>query len=489
MNSPKPGENQQWRAALKERRRTTDFTFFYYIRHKLYSMRILSVFLLLTCSVYSQQSDSAFIRTIYNHALSDGHAYENLRSLCKDVGARLSGSAEAEMAVEWSQKLFESYRFDKVYLQPIMVPYWTRGTTEAGWIRTADKKLHKVNLLALGGSIATDGTLKADVVEFHHLDDLKKASRKQVENKIVFLNQPMNEQDIVTFKAYGGCYAIRGNGAVEASKLGAKAVIIRSIGLPVDEHPHTGVMNYVDSVKKIPAAAISTEDAEKLSEFLKNQRVQFVMKMDCRDHGMVPSYNVIAEMKGTVYPDKYITFGGHLDSWDTGEGAHDDGAGLMHTLEALRILKKMNYKPRHTLRLVFFMNEENGNQGGENYAKWVKDNGEEHIAAIESDRGGFAPRGFHCDGPDDKINFLKSLEPELRNYELHIFEKGYGGVDISPLKKYFSGIPLFGFVPDSQRYFDFHHAPSDVFENVNKRELELGCAAIASLLYFIDQRF
>lgn len=453
-------------------------------------MRILLlVILTLNFSVVAQQTDSAFIRTIYNHALTDGHAYENLRSLCKDIGARLSGSAEAEMAVEWSKKLFESYKFDKVYLHPVMVPYWKRGTTEAGWIRTADKKLHKVNLLALGGSIATDGTLEADVVEFKHLNDLKKADRKQVENKVVFINQPMNEQDIVTFKAYGGCYAIRGYGAVEASKLGAKAVIIRSIGMPIDGHPHTGVMTYVDSVKKIPAAAISTSDADKLSNLLKSQKAQFVMKLNCEDHGMVQSYNVIAEITGTVYPNKFITAGGHLDSWDTGEGAHDDGAGLMHTLEAFRILKKMNYKPKHTLRLVFFMNEENGNQGGENYAKWVKERGEEHIAAIESDRGGFAPRGFHCDGPDDKVAFLQSLEPKLRDYELHIFEKGYGGVDISPLKKHFPGIPLFGFVPDSQRYFDFHHAPSDVFESVNKRELELGCAAVASLIYFVDRQF
>lgn len=451
-------------------------------------MRTL-LFVLVLSAGYSQQTDSAFIRTIYNHALTDGHAYNNLRSLCKDIGARLSGSAEAEMAVEWSKKLLESYQFDKVYLQPVMVPYWKRGTTEAGWIRTADKKLHKVNLLALGGSIATEGTIEADVVEFRHLNDLKKASRKQVENKIVFINQPMNEQDISTFKAYGGCYAIRGYGAVEASRLGAKAVIIRSIGMPVDGHPHTGVMTYVDSVKKIPAAALSTSDAEKLSAFLASQKAQFVMKLNCEDRGMVQSYNVIAELTGSVSPNKFITVGGHLDSWDTGEGAHDDGAGLMHSLEAMRILKKMNYKPRHTLRLVFFMNEENGNQGGENYAKWCKENGEEHIAAIESDRGGFAPRGFHCDGPDDKISFLKGLEPALRNYELHIFEKGYGGVDISPLKKYYEGIPLFGFVPDSQRYFDFHHAPSDVFENVNKRELELGCAAVASLLYFIDQNF
>jgi hypothetical protein len=191
-------------------------------------------------------------------------------------------------------------------------------------------------------------------------------------------------------------------------------------------------------------------------------------------------------MTGTEKPDEIITFGGHLDSWDTGEGAHDDGAGIVHCLEALRILKVVNYKPKHTLRLVFFMNEENGNRGGQDYAKIVSDKGEKQIAAIESDRGGFSPRGFHCDGPDESVDLLKSFEPKLTQYDLHEFNYGFGGVDISPLHLYYPDIPLFGLVPDSQRYFDFHHAPSDVFENVNKRELELGAAAVASLLYLLD---
>lgn len=453
-------------------------------------MKVLLVSLLLSFSVTAQvTSDEQFIRTIYNEALSNGHSYENLRSLCKDVGARLSGSAQAQMAVEWSERLMKSYKFDKVYLQPVMVPYWRRGATESGWILQKDEQMKKVHLLALGGSVATEGLLKGEVIEFKHIDDLKKASRKQVEGKIVFLNQPMNEQDIVTFKAYGGCVSIRSKGAVEAGYLGAKAVIIRSVGLPLDDHPHTGMMTYADSVMKIPAAAIATNDAEILSELLKKQKVSFALQMDCQDLGMVQSYNVIGEMTGRTFPNKIITVGGHLDSWDTGEGAHDDGAGVIHSLEALRILQTLNYRPKNTLRVVFFMNEENGNRGGIEYASWCKEKGEEHIAAVESDRGGFVPRGFHIDGTEEGLTFLQSLEPTLRPYELHIFEKGYGGVDIGPLKKHFPSISLFGFVPDSQRYFDFHHAPSDVFENVNKRELELGCAAIASLLYFIDLKF
>lgn len=434
-------------------------------------------------------SDSIFIKSIYNEALSRGHSHENLRYLCKTIGARLSGSAQAQMAVEWSEQLMKSYAFDTVYLQPIEVPYWVRGTKEAGWIKTDGNPLHKLNLLALGGSIGTNGIIQASIIEFKHFDDLKKANTEQVKGKIVFLNQPMNEQDIQTFNAYGSCVAIRGRGAIEAAKLGAIAVIIRSIGLPLDNHPHTGTMAYSPEVNKIPAAAISTNDAELLSSILKKHNAELILEMDCEDRGTRPSFNVIGEMRGQTKPEEIISVGGHLDSWDTGEGAHDDGAGVMHSLEAVRILQALGYRPKHTLRVVFFMNEENGNKGGEGYAKWVYELGEKHIAAVESDRGGFAPRGFTVDGPSSSLSFLQSLQLLFKPYDVHYFEKGYGGVDINPLKKYYSGISLFGFVPDSQRYFDFHHAPSDVFENVNKRELELGCATIATLLYFIDQHF
>ena len=433
------------------------------------------------------QPDSVFIRKVYDEALLRGHAYEDLRQLCKDVGPRLSGSSEAQMAVEWSERKMKSYGFDKVYLQEIKVPHWERGTKESAWIRLENGELIKLHLLALGGSIGTNGLLTGEVVEFKTLDQLKSAKKNQVEGKIVFLNQPMDAAQIQTFKAYGLCYGIRGNGAVESGKLGAKAVIIRSLGLPVDDHPHTGSMHYEENIAKIPAGALSTKDADLLSKKLKEGKTELVLEMDCRNFPDAVSYNVIGEMKGTEFSNEIITFGGHLDSWDAGEGAHDDGAGVIHCLEALRILKELKYKPKHTLRVVFFMNEENGNMGGKSYATLVKEKGEKHIAALESDRGGFAPRGFGCDGTDNQVTFLQSLAPNFKNYDLHVFEKGYGGVDIGPLKESFPGIPLFGFVPDSQRYFDFHHAPSDVFENVNKRELELGAAAIASFVYLLDK--
>jgi hypothetical protein len=456
--------------------------------HSMKYKRILFVFSLLFGQLLAQ--DSLQIRRIYDEALLRGHAYENLRQLCKDIGPRLSGSAQAQMAVDWSYEKMLSYQFDQVNKQAITVPHWERGTTETAWYKSVGKyeATHKLHLLALGGSIGTNGLLEAEVIEFKTLTDLKNAKPKDVEGKIVFLNQPMDAAQIQTFKAYGACYAIRGNGAVEAAKLGAKAVVIRSLGLPIDEHPHTGSMHYEKDVPKIPAAALSTKDADALSIALKESKVRFYLEMDCREFPDANSYNVMAEIKGSLYPDQIITIGGHLDSWDTGEGAHDDGAGVIHCLEALRILQELGIKPKHTIRVVFFMNEENGNQGGQQYAKWCSANGEQQIAAMESDRGGFAPRGFGLDGPDQYLSILQSFEPQLRTYDLHIFEKGYGGVDIGPLKEQYPGIPLFGFVPDSQRYFDYHHAPSDVFESVNKRELELGAAAIASFVYLLDKK-
>ncbi len=434
---------------------------------------------------FSQKGDSVFIEKIYHEALTEGHSYENLRILCKDVGNRLSGTAGAQMAVEWAKSTLDKYDFDTVYLQKIMVPHWDRGTTERAWIQVGDRKI-ALSILALGGSVSTEGLMKGEIIEFNSLGDLKKSSTSVVQGKIVFINQRMNDSEINTFHAYGSCSSMRVDGAVEAAKLGAKAVIIRSLGLAIDDHPHTGVMKYENAIKKIPAAAISTQDSDQLSELIRQNKVNLFLELNCRTLEDKPSYNVIAELKGTKKSTEIITFGGHLDSWDTGEGAHDDGAGVVHCMEALRILKKLNYRPERTLRVVLFMNEENGNRGGKGYADWVVSKGEKHIAALESDRGGFAPRGFSCDGTSEQVKFLKTLEPLMKKYELHVFEKGYGGVDIGPLKSKFSTIPLFGFVPDSQRYFDFHHTPNDIFENVNKRELELGAAAVCSFIYLLD---
>jgi hypothetical protein len=391
------------------------------------------------------------------------------------------------MAIIWSENKMKSYNFDKVYLQEIMVPHWERGTQEGAWSKDEKGNIRKMNILSLGGSIATEGKLSAEIIEFSSLEELKEANPSKIKGKIVFLNQLMDQAFIQTFKAYGACYPIRGDGAVEASKKGAIAIVIRSLAIPEDDFPHTGAMRYEKDIARIPAAAMSTNDCEWLSKELKSKKINFSLEMNCQNFPDVKSYNIICELLGSEKPKEVITFGGHIDSWDTGEGAHDDGAGVVHNLEAIRILKTLNYKPKHTLRCVFFMNEENGNKGGLTYATWSKERGENQIAAIESDRGGFSPRGFDMDGTDTQLALLRSFSSILKPYDLLHFEKGFGGVDINPLKNSFEGIPLFGLTTDSQRYFDFHHADSDVFENVNKRELELGAAAVASLIYLLDK--
>lgn len=447
----------------------------------------LTLFVVAFYSTAQSNTDSDQIRSFFNEALLHGKSYEDLRYLCKQIGHRLSGSAQAQMAVEWGEKKMQEYGLENVQLQKIMVPHWENGTQEIAWFKKADGSITKLDIIALGGSISTNGIMQAEVIQFNHLDELKKATKSQVNGKIVFLNQPMNPEEIVTFKAYNICYPIRGNGAVEASKLGALAVVIRSLALPNDDHPHTGSMHYEEGITKIPACALSTNSANMLSQAIASGKTTFIFEMDCKTYPDAVSYNVIGELKGSTKANKIITIGGHLDSWHTGEGAHDDGAGIIHCLEALRIFKTLNIQPIHTIRVVFFMNEENGNKGGEGYAEWVKARNEKIVAAIESDRGGYTPQGFECDGTEEQILWMKSLRKILEPFGLHYFEKGYGGVDINPLKKVYPTIPLFGFVPDSQRYFDIHHSPNDVFENVNKRELELGCASIASFLYLLDK--
>lgn len=436
---------------------------------------------------FSQEKDSIQIKKIFNEALENGECYQNLEVLCKNIGHRLTASPGAEKAVEWGKKLLEKYKFDNVYLQPVKVPNWKRGANDAGWFSTPEfETQRKLSLLALGGSIGTNGTILAEIVEVKTFEELEKLGKEKIEGKIVFFNRAMDPKNISTFKSYGGCYEQRGYGAIEAAKYGAKAVLVRSLSLKMDNMPHTGSMNYKEGITKIPAAAISTRDCVKLKQQLLNgKKVTVSLNLQCKNLPEITSYNVIGEIKGSENPENIILVGGHLDSWDIGEGAHDDGAGVVHSIEALRLLKATGYKPKNTIRVVLFMNEENGNRGGKEYAKVAKEKSINHIAAIESDRGGFSPRGFSLDGNPEQVKKLKTFRELLKPYNLHILEKGYGGVDIGPLKN--GKVALIGLVPDSQRYFDHHHAQTDLFKNVNQRELELGAASCAALLYLIDQ--
>ena len=436
-----------------------------------------------------QSSDSLILRSIYDEALEHGECYENLRSLCKDVGARLTGSAEAEMAVQWGKDLLTSYGFE-TRLQETPIPHWERGTLESGWYKDASGKTYKIKILALGSSIGTDGLMRAKAVLAHDIEHLKTLGEAgKLKDKIVVIDQPFDQKLINTFVAYGACWPIRGNGTSEAARYGAKAVLIRSLATPIDDHPHTGSMRYDEDVKQIPGAAISTQAAEELKAALKQGEVEISLEMDCRTYPEGISHNVIAEIKGSEFQDEIITIGGHLDSWDVGEGAHDDGAGIVHCIEAMRILNTRGIKLKRTLRVVLFMNEENGVYGAKTYADEAIKNGEKHVFALESDAGGHTPRGFSLDGPAERLELMQSFSALLYPYGLNELEKGYGGVDINRLKEPYEGITLIGFRPDSQRYFNYHHSEADVFETVNKRELELGSASIASIIYLMDRHW
>ncbi len=451
-----------------------------------------TMFMVCSFSLFGQttnKEDSTMLRQIYDMALLEGKSYDWLDYLSNEIGGRLSGSIEAERAVEYTKKELEKLGLDKVWLQPVMVPKWTRGIPEYAFIETAPGITSIVNVCALGGSVATpDGGLKAEVIEVQGVEDLAKYGREKIEGKIVFYNRPMQANLIETHAAYGGCVDQRYDGAREAAKYGAVGVVVRSMNLRQDDLPHTGAMSYGDTPesKRIPACAISTNAANYLSMALKlKSDLNFFFKQNCKMYQDVLSYNVIGEITGTEFPNQYMVVGGHLDSWDLGDGSHDDGAGCVQSMEVVRLFKKMNYKPRHSLRVVLFMNEENGLRGGNKYAEEAQLKKEDHVFGLESDSGGFSPRGFSFDTDEANLAQVKSWEPLFKPYLIHYFENGYSGADIGPLKN--DKIVLSGLHPDSQRYFDYHHASNDTFDAINKRELELGGAAMTSLVYLFDK--
>ncbi|HAW52141.1 MAG TPA: peptidase M28 family protein [Flavobacteriales bacterium] len=433
--------------------------------------------------------DDLVIRKIFDAALNEGHAYENLRDLCKNVGNRLTGSHGDTLAVLWSEKKLKEIGCENVLLQPFTTNHWVRGYGDYGKI-VLENEEKAIQLLSLGSSVGTgDKGIRAKVIEIDSWDDLKSRGKK-VEGKIVFYNRPMNPKNVNTFESYGQSVDQRSKGASEAAKYGAVAALVRSMTLANDHNAHTGNMNYEDGVKRIPGLAISTADADFLHEKLQSEKsLEIELYSYCKNLGTVETNNVMGEIRGSTFPDEIIVVGAHLDSWDVGEGAHDDGAGVVHAMEVLNLFRQIGYKPRHTIRCVLFMNEENGVGGGVTYARVAEEKGEKHIAAVESDAGGFTPRGFHVDGLDGKAqkaySRLSSWSPLFTPYNLHYFKQSYAGTDIGPLKK--NGTALFGLIPDSQRYFDYHHTMVDVFEAVNKRELELGCGSMASLVYLIDK--
>ena len=447
---------------------------------KLFHLLIFSVLALSSIA----QSDEEMIKKIYDEALTNGEGYEHLRYLTKQIGGRLAGSPQAAAAVEWSKQVMEDYGFD-VTLQEVMVPHWIRGEKEIGRITKSKMGTVEVNITSLGNAVGTGSAgVNGKVIEVKGFDELAALGQNAVKGKIVFFNRPMDPTQIRTFMAYGGASNQRGSGPTEAAKFGAIGVIVRSLGLAHDDFPHTGSTRYGLNVPKIPAIAISTNDAELLSKLLRDDdNLEFYFETHAQMLEEVLSYNVVGELKGKR--DRYIAIGGHLDSWDLAEGAHDDGTGCVQSIEVLRILQAVGYEPKNTLRAVMFMNEENGLRGGRKYAELAEQNKEQHVAAMESDAGGFTPRGFGMTASEEAVEKFQSWAPLFEPYGIHEFHSGGGGADISPLRN--QGVPLIGFIPDSQRYFDYHHTANDIFENVNKRELELGAATMAALVYLIDK--
>jgi len=436
----------------------------------------------------NQNQDALFIKEIHREALSHGFGYEVLRHITQDVGHRLAGSEGAAAAVEYTKQVMQDEGLE-VRLQECEVPRWVRGEpSEVRIVNSEQIGTKLLNSLALGNTISTPKTgLTAPIVEVTSLDEVDKLG-STLQGKIVFYNRPADVTQYRTFNAYGGAVDQRVFGASRAAKYGAIGVIVRSINPALDDIPHTGSCVYTDPTQQIPAIAISTNDAVLLSALNKRETIKINMISHGRMLTPTISYNVIGEIRGSEFPDEIILVGGHLDSWDVGEGAHDDGTGCAHAIDVLHILRKLNYQPKRTIRCVMFMNEENGLKGALAYQEASDANGEFHLAAIESDSGGFTPRGFSCDA--DSEVFAKYFQKMtqwnnlLEPYYISL-EKGGSGADINPLKSQ-KGM-LIGLRPDSQRYFDYHHTSTDTFDKVNRRELELGSAAMASLVFLIDK--
>jgi len=423
---------------------------------------------------------------IIDEVLKNGQVYEMLRTLTTVAPGRLSGSPAAAAAVEWGRDTMEQLGFDNVHLQPLMVPHWVRGDVEeAKIVNSQTVGDHELTICSLGGSIATpDAGITAEVLEVKSFEELRQKA-DEAKGKIIFFNRAMDPTKRRTFSAYGGAVNQRGSGAVEAAKVGGVAALVRSMTTATDDVPHTGAMNYQDGVKKIPAVAVSTIDANFLSQVLKSEgSVRVRIRTNSQILPDAPSANVVGDITGSEFPDEIIVIGGHLDSWDKGDGAHDDGAGCAQSIEALRLIKALGLKPKRTLRAVLFMNEENGMRGGKGYADVTEKKGYKHVAAFESDAGGFVPKGLGVGATPEQVKSIQQWSYLLDQIGAGNIKSGGGGADIGPLNRRFQ-VPVIGLLVDSNRYFDYHHSANDTFDKVNERELELGAAVMAIIAYVL----
>ncbi len=447
---------------------------------------LLHVGIALGMAAFGQTEDSAFIRRLADEILTNSGAYENLRHLTKKIGPRLAGSTGMVKSEKWGLERMKEAGADLAWMQECKVPHWERGGEDVAHASFSGIKQRKLDVVALGNSLGTGGSpVVASVIEIRSFEELEQ-KKDLVKGKIVFYNYHFKPTFVRTFEAYRDAVKYRGSGPSMAAKYGARAVIARSMSHSTDNNPHTGSLRYDTNHAKIPAVAIGLQDADWLSAQLAKQPVTVTLKTNGKFLPDATGHNIIGELKGGEFPDEIITIGGHLDSWDNCEGAHDDGAGCVQTIEVLRAMQAVGYKPRRTIRFVLFANEENGLAGGLKYAAEAKAKGEKHIFALESDAGGFTPRGFGITASPSQFAKFASWQDILAPYGAREIVSGGGGADIGPLRES-HGTVVSSYLPDSQRYFDIHHARSDVFESVNKRELDLGAVNMAALIYLVDK--
>ena len=432
------------------------------------------------------KEDSIQFNRISTEILNNGKGYNELKELTKNIGNRLSGSQAYEESVKWAAQKLKDAGADKVWLQEVMIPVWERGK-ESLHIKTSNGSWKSLKMLSLGNSEGTGGKdVSGEIIMVKSLEEYDRLPAEKVKDKIVFFNYPFNQGHVQTFIAYREAGAYRRTAASLTAKKGGKFAVIRSLSSAFDDVPHTGNMRYDDNVSKVPAVTIGNTSADELEALLKNQKVTAKLNSNCGMRGEKLSHSVIGEITGKK-DQNVIVVGGHLDSWDVGEGAHDDGAGIVQSIEVLRTFKKLGIQNNHTIRAVCFANEENGTKGGKQYGKAAKDHNEKHLFAIESDAGGYAPRGISLEMDNTKRDQIKSWVNLFLPYGVYNFEGKYSGSDIAPLHE--MGVPTAELVPDPQRYFDIHHTSEDTFEKVNRRELLLGSSVMTQLIYMIDKNW
>jgi|TARA_Y100000294_G_scaffold15121_1_gene13514 carboxypeptidase Q len=439
-------------------------------------MKIILIIAVMLSQSFGESIKSKYVETslkIISKSLTDSTAYNRLGYMCDTFGPRLSGSKNLENAINWILKEMNNDGLENVKGEKVAVPTWIRGKESATLLSPFMKEL---SMLGLGGSIATPrGGLKAEVIVVNDWDELESRSN-EVPGKIVLFNAP--------FTSYGETVAYRYSGASAAAKHGAVASLIRSIGPWSMNTPHTGVMAYKDDVQKIPHAALTMEDAMMLSRIHdRNDKIIVKLDMNARMVADRWSHNVLGEIKGSIYPEEVVVVGGHIDSWDVGQGAHDDGGGCIVSWEVLRLIKELGLKPKRTIRCVMWTNEENGGKGNKGYRDMHMDEMDKHVLAIESDGGVFSPEGFGFSGNESAREIVEEIHELMKPIGANTISEGGRAADVAPLND--EGVPVMSLKVDGSKYFWYHHTNADTFDKIDFNEFNRCIAAMAIMAYVV----